>query len=185
MSKFKKIINKINNYIIFLIFRVRIFTRKKIKEISFIVKDGDKVLEIGSGGKNEKGEYYFSAEKYFENKNVEFIKSDINPKFGHKIINIVNFNEIEKYDHILCFHVLDDVYEWQKAFLNLWSGVKTDGFLHIILPGYTPLDYPVDLFRFTEKLIKDFCIGNNINISKFEVHGFKRFPLAYYLKIKK
>jgi hypothetical protein len=185
MIKIKKILKRIGDYASFFIFRVRIFTRKKMKEISEIVKSGDKILEIGSGGKNKDGECYFSAEKYFSDKSVDFIKSDKNTSFGHKVIDVVNLIEKEEYDHILCFHVLDDVYEWQKAFLNLWSAIKIGGFLHIILPGYTPLDYPVDLFRFTDKLIKEFCVKNNIKIDKFEIHGFKKFPFAYYLRIKK
>lgn len=180
-----KISKRIVDYFIFFIFRVRIFTRKKMEEIARLVKSGDKILEIGSGGKNEKGKYYFSAKDYFKDSNVDFIMSDINPNFGHKVIDITTFNEKEGYDHILCFHVLDDVYEWQKAFLNLWSGVKNGGYLHIILPGFVPLDYPVDLFKFTEKLLKDFCFKNNMKIDKFEIHGFERFPFAYYLMIKK
>lgn len=181
----RKIFKKFQNYTFFLLFRVRCFTRKKTREIADFTKEGDRVLEVGSGKMDNRGEYYFSNEKYFKNKLVEFIKSDINPIFKHQIIDIVDFDEKEKYEHILCFHVLDDVYEWQKVFLNLWSAVRIGGFLHIILPGYTPLDYPADLFRFTEKLIKEFCVKNNIKIDKFEIHGFKKFPFAYYVRIKK
>lgn len=182
----EKILRRLRNYLFFIIFRVRIFTRQKAKEIAASVKDGDKILEVGSGGKNEKGEYYFSAEKYFRNKNVEFIMSDINPKFGHKILDISDFNEENQYDHILCFHVLDEVYNWEKAFLNLYNALKANGHLHIILPVFSPLPRDsTSLFRFTERLLKDFCFKNKIQIEKFEILGFRIYPFAYYLKIKK
>jgi SAM-dependent methyltransferase len=186
MLKFKKLIKKINNYALFLIFRVRIFTRKKMKEISLIVKVGDKILEVGSGGKNEKGEYYFSAERYFKNKDVEFIKSDIDSEFGHKIVDIVNFNEIEQYDHILCFNILEHVFDWQEGFLNLYKSLKKNGVLYIIVPVFYPIHpSPQDYWRFTEEAFFEFSKRNSMKIEKLEIHGFKKFPFAYYLIIKK
>jgi hypothetical protein len=181
-----KISKKIANYFIFFIFRVRIFTRKKMKEISRLVKSGDKILEIGSGGKNEKGKYYFSAHEYFGDKGVDFIMSDINPNFGHKVIDITNFNEKDTYDHILCFHVLDEVFDYEKAFLNLYNALKIEGFLHIVSPAFIPLPRKLhSYFRFTSDFFEEFCKKNNMKIDKFEIHGFKRFPFAYYIKIKR
>lgn len=181
----KKLFKKLKNYAFFLVFRVRPFTRKKVKEIALFVKKGNKVLEIGSGPPDREGNYYFSSYKYFQDKKVEFLMSDINPKYGHRVVDITNFKEREKYNHILCFHVLDDIYDWQKAFLNLYRALKNNGYLHIILPGFNGLDFKVDYFRFTEKLLREFCRRNNINIERLEIHGFKTYPFAYYLRVKK
>jgi SAM-dependent methyltransferase len=181
-----KISKKIANYFIFFIFRVRIFTRKKMKEISRLVKLGDKILEIGSGGKNEKGRYYFSAQEYFENKGVEFVMSDINPNFGHKVIDITNFSEKDAYDHILCFNVFEHVFDWQSGFLNLYKALKKNGFLHIIVPVFYPIHpSPCDYWRFTEEAFIEFCKRSGIKIEKIEIHGFKYYPFAYYLRIEK
>lgn len=180
-----KIVKILSDRLFFVIFRVRIFTRKKAREIAKLAKSGEKILEIGSGKKGSNGEYYFSADKYFKGKGVDFIQSDINESFGHNVIDITDFHDQEAYDQILCFHILDDVYEWEGAFINLYNGIKPGGSLHIIIPGFIPLDYPSDLFRFTEKLIKEFCKKNKLIIDKFEIHGYKRFPFAYYLRIKK
>ncbi len=68
----KNPLKKLRNYASFLLFRVRIFTRKKAKEIAQMVKEGDKILEIGSGPPDKKGNYYFSASRYFKGKKVEF-----------------------------------------------------------------------------------------------------------------
>lgn len=181
----KKILKKLKFYSFFIIFRSRIFTRNKTREIAESVKGGERVLEIGSGWIDKKGDYYFSSSKYFNNKNVDFVMSDINPSFRNKVVDAENFSEKEAYDHILCFHVLDDVYDWQKAFLNLHNAIKPEGFLHVILPMFIPLDLRVDYFRFTEVLLREFCKRNNIKIDKFETHGFKSYPFNYYLRIKK
>ena len=181
-----KISKRIVDYFIFFIFRVRIFTRKKMEKIAKLVKSGDKILEIGSGGKNEKGKYYFSAKDYFKDSNVDFIMSDINPNFGHKVIDITTFNEKEEYNHILCFHVLDEVFDFEKAFLNLYNALNAGGFLHIVSPAFVPLPRKLSsYFRFTDDFFKELCKRNDIKIEKIERLGFKRFPFAYYLMIKK
>lgn len=182
MSTLKK---KIRNYFIFILFRVRIFTRKKAKDIAVQVLPGQRILEIGSGKKGDGGLYYFSSKKYFNGREVEFITSDFNPNYGHRVVDVVNFYDRDMYDHILCFHVLDDVYEWQTALLNLYKALKSNGHLHIILPVFCGLDYEVDLFRFTRVLIERFCKENNLEIVNFATKGFRIFPFAYYIDIKK
>ena len=178
-------LKKFKNYSFFIIFRVRIFTRSKTREIASLVKGGDKILEIGSGPPGKKSDYYFSGYKYFKDKKVNFLMSDINSRFGSRIVDATNFSEKEQYDHILCFHVLDDIYDWQKAFLNLYRAVKNGGYLHIILPGFNGLDYKSDYFRFTEKLLRKFCQENEMKIEKLEIHGFKTYPFAYYIRVRK
>lgn len=184
-NMFHSFVKKIFDYAGFVIFRVRPFTRAKAQEIAQEVNAGDSILEIGSGWANKQGEYYFSMKKYFIGKDVDFITSDLDPNYGHRTVNIEEFNEADRFQRILCFHVLDDCYEWQRAWKNLYKAVSLEGKLYIIVPGLVPLDYTRDRFRFTEKLLKEFCAKEGMIIEKFERHGFARFPFAYYLKIGK
>ena len=182
----KRFFKKLMNYARFLIFGVRIFTRKKAREISKIAKKGCKILEIGSGGKNEKGKYYFSSKDYFKDSDVDFIMSDVDPNFGHKILDIVQFNEENIYDHILCFNVLEHIYDWEKGFLNMYRALRENGCLHIIVPVFYPIHYsPNDYFRFTSQAFEEFCRRNNMKIDNIERRGFETYPFAYYLRIKK
>lgn len=180
-----KIKKRIISYLNFFIFRVRIFTRSKAREIADSVKVGEKILEIGSGWPDKNGYYYFSSKKYFVDKQVDFIMSDFNPSAGVRFIDAAFFDEPGRYDHILCFHVLDDVYDWQAAFINLFNALRTGGGnLHIILPVFCGFDAP-DYYRFSEKLIREFCQKNNFEIVQFGYNGFKNFPFTMYFRIKK
>lgn len=184
----KKFLKRLRSYAFFIIFRSRIFTREKAKEVVGLAKNGDRILEIGSGGLNENGEYYFSIEPYFKGKQINFIMSDINPNFGHKVIDVSELNEDQQYNHIVCFHVLDEVYDWQRAFLNLYRALKIGGYLHIVLPVFVPLPMGgkiVSYYRFTSMLLEEFCIRNDMLIDKLEIQGFKMYPFTYYLRIKK
>lgn len=181
----KSYYKKLSNYFFFLLFRVRPFTRKIGKEIAQNVKFGTDILEVGSGWQESDGRYYFSQSQYFKNKSVNFIMSDKNESFGHKVVDIAQFEEKEKYDQILCFHVLDDVYEWEKALLNLYNALKEGGTLHLVVPGFSPLDIEADKYRFTDKLFKEFSKRNAIDIQEIRTHGFEIFPFAYYVKFNK
>jgi len=176
---------KLRDYLFFILFRVRPFTRRVGELVAQSARDGQKILEIGSGKKTSDGMYYFSMEPYFSQKKVTFIKSDVNPAHGHRVINVVTFEEQEQYDHILCFHVLDDVYEWEAAFLNLYRALKKEGVLHLVFPVFNGWDYGADYYRFSERLLKNFCQKQHMHISHFETHGHPYFPFAYYLQVKK
>lgn len=179
------ITSRLAQYAAFVILRVRIFTRRIAAQIAAATKPGETVLEIGSGWKDAIGKYYFSAEQYFNGCNVTFIKSDWRADYGHRVIDITKFTEENAYNHILCFHVLDDIYEWEQALRNLYRAVKPGGFLHLIVPAYTLLDLPADLFRFTERLLRECAQRNNFTIDTVVRHGPARYPFAYYVRFKK
>ncbi len=173
----------IRNYLLVCLFRVRFFTRRISQEIACSVKRGDVVLEIGSSKADASGRCYFSAQEYFANRGIEFIQSDVRPECGHRVIDITQFHDQEMYDHILCFHVLDDVYEWQQGILNMYASLKPGGQLHIIVPVFNGINTPADLYRFTEKLLRGFCVSHCMFVEEFKVHGLKIFPFAYYIKV--
>ncbi len=179
-----KLKKKFIDYLSFLLFGIRTFSRNKAKEIALMAKPGNVVLEIGSGTPDKFGNYYFSMKKYFSN-DVKFILSDIKSSSNAKNIDILNFSEKEQYDHILCFSVLDDIYDWQRAFLNLYDAVKLGGYLHVLVPVISGLDLKGDCYRFTEHVIRYFCGINNIKIDSFDRKGSEVFPFAMYFRIKK
>lgn len=180
-----KLTNKIKNYLFYIILGVRPFTRVCAQRIATAAMPAEKILEIGSGWPSDNGEYYFSVKKYFVGKPVDFIQSDLDPSYGLPVVDVVNFSDEEVYDRIMCFHVLDDIWDWQVAWKNLFRAVKKGGSLHIILPVFSKLDMSRDLFRFTEKLIRRFCQENSMHITEFVTKGFTDFPFAYYITIKK
>ena len=140
------------------------------------------ILEIGSG-KKIKGKYPYSYKPYFNSSNY-FIRSDINPRFGHKVIDITKMNEINKYDIILCLNVLEHVYEFKKAVKNLHAALKKRGILVFFSPYIYPLhDIPHDYFRFSKFALKKmFSCFSEYKIKHF---GLKRFPSGYYVKAVK
>ena len=71
-------------------------------------------------------------------------------------------------------------------YLNLYNALNAGGFLHIVSPAFVPLPRKLSsYFRFTDDFFKELCKRNDIKIEKIERLGFKRFPFAYYLMIKK
>jgi len=105
-----------------LVFRIRKFNNKCIKEFSKEIRN-TKILEIGSG-KKYKGEYYYSAKRFFHESN-EFIQSDITPEFGHRIIDVTQMNFIDEFDIILCMNVLEHVFDFKKAIDNIYNPTLT------------------------------------------------------------
>ena len=169
----KKVFRKIAH----LVFGIRQFNDKCIKGYAQDVTN-KKILEIGSGT-HEYGQDYYSAKRYFDTSN-EFIQSDINPAYGHQVVDITIMNEKESYDIILCMNVLEHVYDYQKAIENLYQALKSGGELVVFVPMFYPLhDEPHDYWRFTEHgLRKMFAQFENVSIKK---KGLREMSVAYFL----
>lgn len=140
--------------------------------------EGKVVLEIGSG-KQIKGKNSYSAVHLFPDAE-EFIMTDINPDFGHKVLDITKMKDKEKYDIILCLNVLEHVFEFQKAVDNMHKSLKMGGTLCIAVPFAFPLhDEPTDYWRYTEhslrKILSDF---KNLTIKH---QRSRRFPTGYFV----
>ncbi|MBW2993394.1 class I SAM-dependent methyltransferase [Candidatus Woesearchaeota archaeon] len=128
-------IKKLEQVISQIFFPTRRACNRLIKSLSRNINNKT-ILEIGSG-KKIKGRYLYSYELYFNSSN-RFIRSDINPEFGHKIIDITKMNEKNKYDIIICLNVLEHVYEFKKAVKNLHTALKKRRNFSIFLPVYIP-----------------------------------------------
>ena len=156
---------------------VRRFNTNQIKNFSSTVK-GKKILEIGSGP-FYRGGYYFSYKKYFENDN-NFICSDIDPTYGHQIIDITKMDFHNDYDIIICMDVLEHVYNVNEGVSRIYDALLPGGSVIISIPFIYPLhQMPHDYWRITiyglKELLKKF--------SKLEIkhRGFKRFPFQYFI----
>ena len=164
-----------------LIFRIRSFNNNCIKKFANGIKN-KKILELGSGMKKN-GRYIHSTKQFFDDSN-EFIQSDINPEFGHKIIDVIKMNYENEFDIILCMNVLEHVYDFHKAIENLHRALKPGGTALIFVPVFYPFhDEPHDYWRFTEhsirKLFKEFY--------RLEIKhsGIRQYPFAYYIEANK
>lgn len=168
------------NFLRFLIYhtlRVRIFTNKCLKNFAKDIKN-KKILEIGSG----KDKNYL-AKKNFDNSN-EFMQSDVNPNYGHRVIDVTKMNFKNEFDVILCINVLEHVFDFKKAIENIYKGLKSNGIALFFVPGYYPLhDEPYDFWRFSEhslrRLLKDF------KYIKIKHCGLRRYPFGYFIETRK
>ncbi len=160
---------------------IRRYNDKCIKTFAKTVTN-KKILEIGSG-KQDHGKDYYSAKKYFDSSN-EFIQSDINPEYGHLVVNITDLDIREEYDIIICMNVLEHVYEYQKGVDNMYLSLKKGGQLVVFVPMFYPLhDEPHDYWRFTEHSLRK--IFDQFQILSIEKSGLHQFPVAYFIILRK
>lgn len=136
-----------------------------------------KILEIGSG-KRVNGKLKYSVADYFRKNSNEVVLSDINPRYGHKIVDITK-SVPKGFDVIICFNVLEHVFDFHKAIKNLHKALKKDGKLMILAPAFYPLhDEPQDYWRFTEHSLKKIlCIFKKVEI---EHYGIREYPFFYF-----
>jgi len=171
---FKKSIFRLLSHIIF---QPDIAKRKFLKKYCSKIRD-KRILEIGSG-KKIRGKLIYSVAEYFEKNSNEVIISDINPKFGHKLIDITK-KIPKRFDIIICFNILEHVFEFQKGVKNLYKALNKEGKLMVLVPAFYPLhDEPHDYWRFTEhSLRKLFSMFGEINI---DYYGKREFPFFYFV----
>ena len=164
-----------------LLFGIRRFNNRKIAEYAKNIESKN-ILEIGSG-KKLSDDYIYSAKIYFSKSN-QFIQSDINPSFGHTVIDVSTMEFTEEYDIILCMNVLEHVFDFENAVNKLHNALKVGGELVVFVPVMYPLhDEPADYWRFTEhSLRRIFANFKQITISH---SGIREFPIAYFIRLTK
>ncbi len=149
-----------------------------------VAKDsaGKHVLEIGSG-KQVNGKEAYSVKHLFKGAK-EFRQTDINPDFGHEVLDITDMSISNKYDVILCLNVLEHVYDTDTAIANLRKALKKDGTLYIAVPFMFPLhDEPHDYWRFTEHALRR--ILSDFSDVKVSIKGSKKLPYGHFVAAKK
>ncbi|MGH6880013.1 MAG: class I SAM-dependent methyltransferase [Hypericibacter sp.] len=141
-----------------------------------------RILEIGSG-KASNGAYPKSYKDDFDSTNI-FTQSDINPEYGHEIVDITRMEHEEKFDLILCLNVLEHVFHLEIAVRNLHRATKQSGLVAVIVPALYPLhDEPHDYWRPTEhglrRLFSDF---KDLEIRN---SGLRKLPFMYSVLARK
>ncbi|MBT4192079.1 MAG: class I SAM-dependent methyltransferase [Candidatus Diapherotrites archaeon] len=133
------IIYKINPY-------RRVFN-KRVRNIAAKIPKGSKVLEIGSGPityRNLFPDCEFIGTDLIKGKNVDVVAD----------VRKLPFKKNE-FDYVLCFSVLEHVFETEKALSEMHRCLKKNGTLIVSVPFLYPLhDEPGDFYRFTQFALK-------------------------------
>lgn len=141
-----------------------------------------KILELGSG-KAVNGTYTYSGKHLFDDSNT-FQMTDVNPDFGHEVLDVTTMTYKNKFDVILCLNVLEHVYDFHAAIDNMYRALKKGGTLVVAVPAFYPLhDEPGDYWRFTEHSLRK-LFGNYTHVM-LNYKGKRQFPFSYYLELTK
>lgn len=139
---------------------------------------GRRVLEIGSG-KQVDGAYPYSASHLFTGA-AEFVMTDINSEFGHRVLDVTTMDDHERYDVIVCLNVLEHVYDFHTAVTNLRAALAEGGVLVVAVPFTFPLhDEPVDYWRFTEHALRK-MLGDFTSVTVKHQRA-RRWPTGYFV----
>lgn len=138
-------------------------------------RPGLKVLEIGSG-RQDLGRNAYSLRDSFP-PDAEFVQSDVNPAFGHRVVDVTAMTIEEEFDLVLCMYVLEHVFDVRAAVTNMHRALKPGGRLLLAVPHVYPYhDEPIDFWRFTEHSLRQLCGGfTSVDIRH---KGPRRFPKA-------
>jgi len=141
-----------------------------------------KILEIGSGKKVHE-RFIYSVADFFRQNNNEVVLSDINPDFGHKVIDITKSCP-KGYDVIVCFSVLEHIFDYQRAIKNMYKALKRNAQVLVLVPAFYPLhDEPNDYWRFTEHSIRK--LFSAFRKIKLDYYGKREFPSFYFIAATK
>jgi len=154
----------------------RRWTDARVAEIA--TDFGGTVLEIGSG-RQDLGAEAYSVRRFFE-PTVEFVQSDVNPAFGHRVVDVTAMDLDAEFDLVICLYVLEHVYDVPAAVANLHRALRPGGRLLVAVPHVYPYhDEPGDFWRFTEHAIRRLFE----EFTDVEIHhrGVRRLPKGLYV----
>jgi SAM-dependent methyltransferase len=134
-----------------------------------------RVLEIGSG-RQDLGPDAYSLRPGFPPV-AEFVQSDINPVFGHRVLDVTDMVVDQEFDLVLCMYVLEHVYDVRAAVANLLRAVRPGGTVLVAVPHLYPYhDEPIDFWRFTEHSLRE--LFRDFSSVEIRHRGIRRFPKA-------
>jgi len=159
----------------------------------------DRILKKYLSSKNLKGKIILDVgssknpyRKFF--KGSVYLSMDIERGKNINIISDVRFLPFKDcvFDMILCFNVLEHVYEYKNAVLEMERVLKNNGEILIALPFLFPLhDIPYDYYRFTKYQIKKLFKSLKMKpiVKAISLVGIKfleeRFPIYYFVIVRK
>ena len=136
------------------------------------------VLEIGSG-RQDLGAEAYSLRHLFD-PSVEFVQSDVNPTFGHEVVDVTSMDLEDRFDLIICLYVLEHVYDVSAAAENLHRALRPGGRLLLAVPHLYPYhDEPIDFWRFTEHSLRRLL--ERFDRVTVKAKGMRRFPRGLYV----
>lgn len=112
-----------------------------------------RILEIGSG-RQDHGDDAYSVRAMFDRSN-EFVQSDMNPSFGHAVVDVTTMAFEDEFDLIICLYVLEHVFDISAAVRNMHRALRPGGRAVIAVPHVYPYhDEPIDFWRLTEHSLR-------------------------------
>jgi len=137
---------------------------------------GRRILELGSG-RQDLGKERYSVRGFFDPSN-EFIQSDVDPRFGHAIVDATSMEFRGEFDVILCLNVLEHVYDFQTALDRIHLALRPGGMMILQVPAFFPLhDEPHDFWRFTEHALRQMLA--RFDRVELKRRGSRRIPFSY------
>lgn len=138
---------------------------------------GARILEIGSG-RTDMGEDQFTVKHLFSADN-RFIQSDVDPGFGHEVVDVTSMEYENEFDLIVCLYVLEHVFDFTSGVDRIHRALRPGGQTVIVLPHLYPYhDEPHDYWRFTtysvERMLSDF------SSVEMKTRGYNRLPLSIW-----
>jgi SAM-dependent methyltransferase len=134
---------------------------------------GLRVLEIGSG-RQDLGADAYSLKSLFADAG-EFVQSDVNPAFGHRVIDLTDMSLDQEFDVILCMNVLEHIFDVGSATENLRKALRPGGKVLIAVPFIYPYhDEPIDFWRMTEHSLRELL--RDFSTVEIRHKGPRRFP---------
>ncbi len=133
------------------------------------------ILEIGSG-RQDLGHDAYSLKGAFPGA-AGFVQSDVNPDFGHRVVDVTDMSIDQEFDVILCMYVLEHVFDVHAAVDNMRKALRPGGTMLIAVPHIYPYhDEPIDFWRFTEHSLRELC--RDFTAVDIRRKGIRRFPKA-------
>ncbi len=137
-----------------------------------------KILEIGSG-KKVNGKFIYSVADFFRKSSNEVVRSDIKSEYGHKIVDITK-SVPKGFDVVICFSVLEHIFDFEAAIANIYKSLRKDGQLLLLVPAFYPLhDEPNDYWRFTEHSLRKLLSA--FKKVKIDHYGKREYPFFYFV----
>ena len=157
-----------------LVFGSRKWLDKEVRTLARQHQGAD-VLEIGSGRQDLGTEAYSMRTAFTGAK--QFVQSDVNPEFGHRVVDLTTMEIDQEFDVILCLSVLEHLPSFLDAPARLHRALRPGGVLMVSTPMCFPYhDEPADYWRLTEH-------GMRVALAPFDRvevrhRGFRRLPFT-------
>jgi SAM-dependent methyltransferase len=158
-----------------IIFRTRKSTRRTVERFAADCHNAT-ILELGSGPPDG-DRYPYSVADLFDASCI-VVRSDVDPSFGHRVIDCTKMEYDAEWDAIVATNVLEHIYDAEAAVRNIRRALKPGGRALVTVPFAFPLhNEPIDFWRFTEHSLRHlFRSFSEVDVSH---RGWRRAPLQY------